>query len=233
MFNQSLNPRSVTFNIILINILFYLVYNVYANQYTNPELHGQITAACALFYPASHWFKPLQIVTHMFMHANFWHIFGNMFGLFMFGAVLEKVWGPQRFMIFYFVTGLGAALLYMAVQALIVYNFTGSVHPAASQVQEFVRLQQIYNVPVLGASGAIFGILVAFGMLFPNSEIMLLIFPIPIKAKYFVSGYFLYELYSGIANNPGDEVAHFAHVGGALFGFILVRIWNRNRDYLY
>jgi len=115
MFNQSLNPRSVTFNIILINILFYLVYNVYANQYTNPELHGQITAACALFYPASHWFKPLQIVTHMFMHANFWHIFGNMFGLFMFGAVLEKVWGPQRFMIFYFVTGLGAALLYMAV----------------------------------------------------------------------------------------------------------------------
>ena len=92
---------------------------------------------------------------------------------------------------------------------------------------------QIYATPVLGASGAIFGILVAFGMLFPNSEIMLLFFPVPIKAKYFVTGYFLYELYSGIANNPGDEVAHFAHVGGALFGFILVKIWNRNRDYLY
>jgi membrane associated rhomboid family serine protease len=92
---------------------------------------------------------------------------------------------------------------------------------------------QIYSTPVLGASGAIFGILVAFGMLFPNSEIMLLLFPVPIKAKYFVGFYFLYELYEGIANNPGDEVAHFAHVGGAVFGFILVKIWNRNRDYLY
>jgi membrane associated rhomboid family serine protease len=224
MFNQNLNPRSVTFNLILINILFFLASSVWRE----PMIEN-----CALFYPASPYFKPVQLVTHMFMHANFWHIFGNMFGLFMFGAILEKVWGPKRFLIFYFVTGLGAAILYLAVQALIVYNFTGTIHPAADKIQEFSKLTQIYATPILGASGAIFGILVAFGMLFPNSEIMLLFFPVPIKAKYLVTGYFLYELYAGIANNPGDEVAHFAHVGGALFGFILVTIWNRNRDYLY
>ncbi len=224
MFNQGLNPRSVTFNLILINILMFMASTVWRE----PMIEN-----CALFYPASPYFKPVQILAHMFMHANVGHIFGNMFGLFMFGAVLERVWGPKRFLIFYLATGLGAAVLYMGIQALIVYNFTGSVHPSADKVREFTRLMQIYATPVLGASGAIFGILVAFGMLFPNSEIMLLFFPVPIKAKYFVTGYFLYELYSGIANNPGDEVAHFAHVGGALFGFILVKIWNRNRDYLY
>jgi rhomboid family protein len=231
MFNQSINFRSVTFNLILINVLMYLVVNVIGARM--PGLEDTMVRNCALFYPASPLFKPLQLVAHMFMHGGLGHIFGNMLALFMFGTVLERVWGPQRFLIFYFVTGFGAACLYMGVQALTVYNFTGSIHPSAESVHEFSRVLQIYTTPVLGASGAIFGILVAFGMLFPNSEIMLLIFPVPIKAKYFVAGYFLIELYQGIANHPGDEVAHFAHVGGALFGFILVKIWNRNRSSLY
>ena len=191
------------------------------------ELNG------ALFYPASPYFKPIQLVTHMFMHGGLAHIFGNMLALFMFGSALERVWGPQRFLLFYFITGFGAAFLYMLVQAVIVHNFTGSINPSIFHVNEFQKVYQIYHIPVLGASGAVFGILVAFGMLFPNSEILLLIFPVPIKAKYFVSIYFLYELYEGIANNPGDEVAHFAHVGGAVFGFILVKLWNRNHDYFY
>jgi len=224
MFNQPFNLRSVTANLIIINIVFFLINNV---------VGVKMVEYCALFYPASPFFKPIQLVTHMFMHGGVGHIFGNMLALFMFGSALERVWGPKRFLVFYFVTGLGAAVLYMGVQAFIVYNFTGSIHPSVEKVNEFTKVLQIYGTPVLGASGAVFGILVAFGMLFPNSEILLLIFPVPIKAKYFVSIYFLYELYEGIANNPGDEVAHFAHVGGAVFGFILVKLWNRNRDYLY
>ena len=209
----NLNTRSVVFNIILINILFFV-----ATSFTDNLMYEW----CALFYPASPFFKPIQIITHMFMHGSLMHIFSNMFALFMFGAVLERVWGPRRFLIYYLVTGLGAAALHTAVQAYIVYNFTGSFTPAA--VNEFEQVAAIYQSPTVGASGAIFGILVAFGMLFPNSEIMLLFFPVPIKAKYFVSLYVVWELYRGIAMNPGDNVAHFAHLGGALFGFILIKI---------
>ena len=231
MFNQGFNLRSVTFNITFINFIVFLVFNVFGDRH--PDFQNMVEANGALFYPASPLFKPVQFVTHMFMHGGFAHIFGNMFGLFMFGSVLERVWGPKRFLIFYFVTGLGAAFLYMAVQGFIVYNFTGSFHPALDIVNQYPRLHDIYTNPVLGASGALFGVLVAFGMLFPNSEIMILLFPIPIKAKYFVSIYFFYELYEGMASHPGDEIAHFAHVGGAVFGFILVKLWNRNKDYLY
>ena len=188
---------------------------------------------CALFYPASPYFKPVQIVTHMFMHGGWGHIFANMFALFMFGAVLERVWGPQRFLFFYFITGLGAAFLHIAVQALIVYNFSGSVHPAIVVINEYPQLGELYTSPTIGASGAVFGILVAFGMLFPNSELMFLFLPVPIKAKYFVTGYVVFELYQGLAMNPTDHIAHFAHLGGALFGFILVKVWGHNRDSLY
>lgn len=231
MFNQ-LNPRSVTFNILFLNILFFLVTNVIGGD-RNPELWQKSLDYCALHYPASHLFLPVQLVTYMFMHEGFWHIFGNMFGLFMFGAILERVWGPQRFFIFYFVTGLGAALTYMAMNAYTVYHLTGSVHPSQAMVDASVRLQGIYETPMLGASGAIFGILVAFAMLFPNMELMLLFFPVPIKAKYLVTGYIVYELFWSGVNSPSDHVAHVAHIGGAIFGFIMVKIWNRNRDYLY
>ena len=187
----------------------------------------------SLFYPASPYFKPIQLVTHMFMHGNLGHLFSNMFALFMFGTVLERVWGPQRFLFFYFVTGLGAMLLHTAVQAFIIHNFTGSFAPAMQLVNEFPDVASMYVTPTVGASGAIFGILIAFGTLFPNTELLFLFFPVPIKAKYFVSLYVVWELYRGISMSEGDNVAHFAHLGGALFGFLLVKYWNRNRDFFY
>jgi len=224
MLNQTFNPKSIVFNLIVINVLFYIATLIIGDK---------MYEWCALFYPASPFFKPVQIVTHMFMHGSMLHIFSNMFALFMFGAMLERVWGPNRFLIFYFITGLGAALLHTGVQAFIIHNFTGSFAPGMDAVYEFQQVTALYHAPTVGASGAVFGILVAFGMLFPNSEIMLLLFPVPIKAKYFVVIYVVWELYRGIVMDPSDNVAHFAHLGGALFGFLLVKYWNRKGDYLY
>ncbi len=221
---QSLNTRSVVFNLLAINVVVFLISS--AKQQFMFDWF-------ALYYPASPMFKPVQLVSHMFMHGNFMHIFSNMFGLYMFGTTLERVWGPKRFLLFYFVTGLGAMLLHTAVHALIVYNISGSVAPPMSTVMQYEQLQSIYYAGTVGASGAIFGILIAFGMMFPNTELILLFFPVPIKAKYFVLLYVLFELYSGFQMNPSDNVAHFAHLGGALFGFIMVKYWNRNRNYLY
>lgn len=224
MMNNSLNTRSITFNLIMINVVVFLITQV------KPEfMYEQF----ALYYPASPYFKPVQLITHMFMHANMGHIFSNMFGLFMFGAILERVWGPSRFLLFYFITGFGAMLMHTAVQAWMIHGLTGSFAPSSLEVEYNHAAAMIYGIPTVGASGALFGILVAFGMLFPNTEVAFIFIPIPIKAKYFVSLYVLFELYRGIAMQQGDDVAHFAHLGGALFGFILVKIWNRDRTTLY
>lgn len=222
---DNLNTRSVTFNIIIINCLV-----LFASTFYGEKMYELF----ALFYPASPFFKPMQLVTHMFMHGNIGHLFSNMFALLMFGAVLERVWGPQRFLFFYFATGLGAMLLHTAVQGWIIHNYTGSFAPAMEVLGEYPAVIDMYRTPTVGASGAIFGILIAFGTLWPNTELMLLFFPVPIKAKYFVSLYVVWELYRGISMNPDDNVAHFAHLGGALFGFLLVKYWNRNnRNSLY
>jgi len=170
----------------------------------------------ALFFPTSEYFRPYQLVTHMFMHANIAHLFFNMFALFMFGPSLEAVWGPRRFFVYYFVTGFGALMLHMLVSYIEIS--TGSVSP------------NMANVPMLGASGAVFGILAGYGMLFPNNVIQLLFPPIPLKAKYFVLIYAGIELFSGIQTLVGPSqsgVAHFAHVGGALFGFLLILYWRK------
>lgn len=224
MLSPNINTRSIAFNLILINAILYLASTL------QPDFMYE---TFALFYPASPFFKPVQLISHMFMHGSFFHLFSNMFALFMFGMVLERVWGPQRFLLFFFITGLGAMLLHSGVHAWIVYNFTGSVNPDFSLVTRFEAVRDIYRTPTVGASGAVFGILVAFGMLFPNTELLLLFLPVPIKAKYFVTLYVVWELYRGIAMDTNDNVAHFAHLGGALFGFILVKFWNRNRGYLY
>ena len=150
-------------------------------------------------------FRPYQIVTHMFMHGGFSHIFFNMFGLFMFGRILESVLGSKRFFILYFLSGLGAAAL-----QLLIYYLQGT--PAQ----------------MIGASGAIFGILIAFAMMFPNVELMIIFLPIPIKAKYLIPVYAVLELFFGIANFSSN-IAHFAHLGGAIVGFILIKIWKRNQ----
>lgn len=171
----------------------------------------------AIFYPTSAYFAPYQIVTHMFMHANLGHLFFNMFALFMFGPHLERLWGAKRFTVFYFVAGFGALALHFLVQYI--------------QINYFIETQSVYyqliNTPTLGASGAIFGVLAGFAMKFPNVELFLLFLPIPIKAKYFVLIYAGFELFMGLNPYSSGGVAHFAHVGGALFGFLMVLYWNK------
>lgn len=168
----------------------------------------------------------------MFMHAGFSHIFFNMFAVYMFGRVLENVWGPKRFLIFYMVTGIGAGI----IQELTwLYDFRDVI----SAPQEMINIgggriltkPEFYDLFVtVGASGAVFGILLAFGMLFPNVPLYLMFIPIPIKAKYFVIFYGLAELTMGVANFSGDSVAHFAHLGGMLFGYVLIKYW-KNKDF--
>lgn len=176
-----------------------------------------LAPALAMYYPASDFFRPWQIVTHMFMHGNFQHLFFNMFALYMFGTALESYMGPKRFLTFYFISGFGALALYLFVWY---FEISGL---SASQYEYF--LSQPYRM--VGASGAVFGLLAGYGMLFPNSQIMLLIPPIPIKAKYFVLIYAALELYFGISNtNPG--VAHFAHLGGAIFGALTILYWRKS-----
>jgi len=229
-------------NLIIINVLMLLA--TYVLGMKGIDL-GNILG---LHYIQSPDFRPYQLVTHMFMHGGLMHLVLNMFALWMFGRVLESVWGPKRFFIFYFVTGLGAAAFYSLVNFIEFQYFSSKMPPemvqtVMSQGAEILnqgknytglagKLNLLLNVPTVGASGAVFGILLGFGMLFPNTELMLLFPPIPIKAKYFVMGYGAIELFSGIANS-GDNIAHFAHLGGMLFGFILIKYWNKKTTNFY
>ena len=172
-------------------------------------------------YPLSPGFKPWQVVTYMFMHANITHIFFNMFAVFMFGSQLERVWGSKRFLQFYMLTGIGAFFIFQFAVGVDVYNFFGSI------------VSEVSLGKVLGASGSVFGLLLGFGMLFPNTQLMLLFPPIPIKAKYFVLGYGLIELSMAIRNQPDDNVAHLAHLGGMVFGYILIKKWQNSRTNFY
>jgi membrane associated rhomboid family serine protease len=191
----------------------------------------------------------LQILTHMFMHGSFWHIFFNMYGLFIFGPILENVWGPKRFFIFYFVCGLGAALTH---ETVIYFQYTSLMnHMSPDNIQlvleegskyfqqgklftqfDMQKLQLLLNTPTVGASGAIFGVLLAFGVLFPNTQLFLLFPPMPIRAKYLVLGYGALELFLAVTQ-PGSDIAHAAHLGGMLFGYILIRYWRRTTNTLY
>lgn len=205
--------------------------------------HKDLTSILGMHYFGSPLFRPYQIITYMFMHANFGHIFFNMFALWMFGNVLENYWGPKRFLVYYMITGIGAILIQMLVQYIQIRN--ASVFFTADQVHEIVtqgsmlisegknyvdpdaaKLNLLYNMPTIGASGAVFGILLAFGMMFPNSLIYIY-FAIPIKAKWFVVIYGAMELFFGVSNYSNDNVAHFAHLGGMLFGFLLIMYWNK------
>ncbi len=223
-----IDTRSVVINLIILNVLFFA-----ATLFSEMFLGIHLSRTLGLFYFGSPEFKPIQLFTHMFMHGGFLHIFSNMYALFLFGTVLERVWGPQRFLLFYFLTGFGAELLHLGVQAWQVYNFTGSIFATDANLNQFYTLQEIYFIPTVGASGAVFGVLAAFGMLFPNTELMLLFPPIPLKAKVFVVLYIIWELYRGIAMQAGDNIAHFAHLGGALMGFLLVKYWNRDNRFLF
>lgn len=170
-------------------------------------------------------FAPYQLITYMFSHSTYdiMHIIGNMFALYMFGSSLEQAWGSKRFLQFYLITGIGAGVLYQFASGIELYMAADTFSTAALSLRD----QAYMNIPMVGASGAVFGILLAFGMLFPNVRLMLLFPPIPIKAKYFVLFYGLYELYATIQNSPTDNTAHLAHLGGMLFAFILIKMWKK------
>lgn len=229
-------------NLLIINILFFVA--TYVMQSKGIELSFYLGA----LYFDSPLFKIWQPITYMFMHGGFAHIFFNMFALYMFGSVLENRWGGKKFLQFYFITGLGALALQLLVQAIEVHGITGSfMNPGAITVdlaenlvginlsgltfEQSQTLKSIYTTPMVGASGAIFGLLVAFGMLYPNVEMYIMFIPVPVKAKYIIPVYIIIELFLGVARFQGDSIAHYAHLGGALLGFILVKLWKDKNTY--
>lgn len=212
-------------NLLIINVIFFLATWVFRSM--GEDLRIPLSA----FYFDSPNFRVWQPLTYLFMHADLTHLFVNMFGLVMFGSIIEQNLGFKRFVEYYFITGFGALVLHMLIQGIELYSAVGafttsgidpSIIPDAGAV---AKVHSIFSIPILGASGAIFGILLAFGYLFPNVEMMVMFIPMPVKAKYVVAGYMAIEIYSGIGRFAGDSVAHFAHIGGAIFGFILLKIW--------
>ena len=203
--------------IIILNVLAFLGAQLFSTpEMINSQMQGWSDLGrlnLALFYPTLPAFQPHQVATHMFMHANLSHLLFNMIGLFFFGPALEAIWGAKRFLSYYFICGLGAAFLQILVRFLEI-QFTGA--------------DSLYVM--LGASGAVFGLLAGFAMYYPNQIISLIFPPISMKAKYFVLIYGAIELFLGISNfNTG--IAHFAHLGGALFGVITILIWRNWMDY--
>ena len=173
-------------------------------------------------------FHPYQLVTYMFMHGGFTHLFFNMFSLYMFGCLLETVWGSKRFLIFYFVTGIGAALVQELVQ-YIYFEMSLAQYTHVNTGAALIPMAEYLNLwQTVGASGAVYGILLAFAMIFPNERMFIIPIPFPIKAKYFVMIFIVLELLLGLSNNAGDNVAHFAHLGGMLFGFLLIILWRKS-----
>ncbi len=257
-------------NLLIINGLFYL-----ATISFNTAFGIDLASLLGLHYFQSDLFQPYQFVTYMFLHADFWHVFWNMFALWMFGYLLENVWGPKRFLTYYLITGIGAGIIQTLVNwwdissiqnAANVYgadpsldgfiafvrhyypnyyeaegtvrsfiqewsaakNSSGFAAQSLEYTNQLIRLHM--DVPTIGASGAVYGILLAFGMMFPNM-LVYIYFLFPIKAKWIVLLYGGIELFSGISNNPSDNVAHFAHLGGMIFGFFLILYWKKKSSY--
>lgn len=211
---------TVVKNLVIINVLFFL-----ATIAAETVLRIDLSDYLGLHYIGASDFQPYQLVTYMFMHGSFGHLFFNMFALWMFGNTLERIWGPNRFLLFYFVCGIGAGLaqeLVQYIQYLTTLQGYENVRIAANHI---IPMSEYLNMlTTVGASGAVYGILLAFGMMFPNSTIYIY-FAIPLKAKWFVLIYGIIELFAGFTSV--DNVAHFAHVGGMLFGLILILYWKK------
>lgn len=231
-------------HILIVNVLFFI-----ATQLLGDQMYQWFS----LWFPQNENFYLWQVVTHMFMHGGFMHILFNMYALWAFGTPMEQMWGRNKFVFFYFSAGLGAALIHILVnyyhfnsglQVLLGHGFQPEeIYTVLNEGRYMTAWESIltpddldnflsaFMTPSVGASGAIYGVLVAFGMMFPNAELMLLFFPIPVKAKYFIPGLIVVDLFSGLSGTSifGPGIAHFAHLGGALFGFIMVWYWKRNQ----
>ena len=207
-------------NIIIINVLVMIMISL------NEEF---MIEKFALFYPTSPFFHWWQPVTHMFMHGGFFHLLFNMYTLFIFGSVLERVWGPKKFLIFYFATGLGAAAIHTGVEWIQMQSW---IAQAAEGTQSaLMAIHTMKMTPTVGASGAIYGVLMGYAMLYPDSILTLVLPPVSLKAKWFVLIFAGIELLTGITGTGGG-IAHFAHLGGLIFGYILIRVWKK-RGHLY
>ena len=275
-FGNQLSVPVIVKNIIIINVIMVLA------QFSLISIHIDLSDHLALHHWLSPQFRWWQFFTYMFMHGSPYdiggtiaHIFFNMYGLFMFGSILENMWGPKRFLTFYLICGLGAGLCHLGVMGVEFSWLQGAYtkyqqNPGLSGFLTFVKeahlsgngaMKQIVsfwqanpecsncasesvtyineyysamlNTGVVGASGAIFGILFAFAYLFPSTELYIMFIPVPIKAKWAVAGYAAIELFSGVGRFQGDNVAHFAHLGGMLFAFIILKVWQRNRNSFY
>jgi membrane associated rhomboid family serine protease len=246
-YQRQYSPQGFSFlppvvkNLLIINGLMFLA------TFTLSTQGIDLIRTLGLHFFTSQRFEIYQIASHMFMHGSFNHVLFNMFALWMFGYMLENVWGSKRFLQYYIYTGLGAALIqlfvtYLRISALeaqmdqasidtVYHEGLGVLERGMNYTNEQMKLlNAMVNTPMVGASGAVFGILLAFGMMFPNTKLYLY-FLFPIKAKYFVIGYGLIELFFGIANRPGDNIARFAHLGGMIFGFLLIKYWKRKGVY--
>jgi membrane associated rhomboid family serine protease len=260
------NITPVVQNLLLINIVLFLV-----SAFVLPQLNEWF----ALYYIGSQYFKPFQFLTYMFMHADFWHLFSNMFGLLIFGPLLEQFLGPKKLLTLWMICGVGSGVLYSGyniyrvnqleskVETFVnnpdpevfnrivldnrgffqrsVFDFVdeysrnprdpAKINQAKQTLNAIIDIQS--NIPMVGASGALFGILIAFAMLFPNTQLFLLFPPMPVKAKYLVLFYGLYTIYNVLVNNPLDNVAHFAHLSGLIIGGALVYKWKKDRNSFY
>lgn len=239
-----------TKNIILINIVLYLLTQLF--EVSNIRL----TYLLGIFYPQSPNFQLYQILTHMFMHGNLTHLILNMYGVLLFGSILERSMGRDNYIVLYLFSGLGAFFIfnlvnYFAIQNLIysldnsiisldkigelsLYtNFISQYELMQINDRSIISLIQYLRTPMIGASGCIFGLLSSFAVLYPNQRLIFVFFPLPMKAKYVVLIYFLIELYLGFYHSNETNIAHFAHVGGAIFGFFYTKYWKKNNYYEY
>lgn len=239
-------------NIIIINLILWL-----ASTILPQKINFDLVGVLGMHFWRSELFNPVQIFTYMFLHDthSIEHVFFNMFGVYMFGRILEQVWGTKKFLFYYFVTGIGAAIIQQLCwevsmhglleafnvaiaadsgEALLPFQAMFKGDLAFATAENLIPLQEkIINAPItVGASGALFGLLLAFGWLFPDIRLFIMFIPIPIKARWFVVIYGVAELFLGIANFTGDNVAHFAHLGGMIFGAILI-LWWKKRGKLY
>lgn len=256
-FLDSIPP--VTKNLIAINIVLWLAAYVTPGVFIRLGLNVDLNDILGMHYWESSKFNPAQLVTYAFLHGGLGHIFFNMFALYMFGGVLEHVWGPKKFLTYYLVTAVGAGIvqqLFWTIEyrsVLIALNEAISANSGqlllshAETVSKYFRLDDIaafgslellelkkllLNMPItVGASGSIFGLLLAFGWLFPEEKLFLMFIPVPIKARIFVLLYGVAELFLGVAQFSGDSIAHFAHLGGMLFGVVLILIWKEKRKF--
>ena len=211
------NIPEATRSIIIINVLVMIM----------TSLSGDATyERFALFYPTSPFFRIWQPVTHMFMHGGFWHLFFNMYTLYFFGRVLEERWGAKKFLIFYFVTGLGAALVHTGVEWMQMNHWMSQVADGSIAAQ--AKIHALKMTPTVGASGAIYGVLMGFAMLYPDAVLSLIFPPVSMKAKWFVLIFGGIELLTGVTG-VGGGIAHFAHLGGLIFGYLLIMYWKKKR----